>query len=902
MRVGSSFRLRVLVSATWLVAAVAVALVVIGQAGGDAARITTTARVVAAVALAAAAITVAASCADRARRDRNRGRIGFLLLAVSGGGLLGSQAIANLATAGTAGVYQPLVDAIPLAVFGVPCLVAVAILTWPYALDGSERRSVLVDLAVGTLGLIVVWALLVIPAQPPRESPVVAWIMAFGIAVEFGGVVMVLGLAAAARRRGYLPIIPLVLLQLAVLVYSGADILADVLPVGDRVTAATWSSVGFVVSSGLVALAALRRSDEAENAAQLWVRDAWSGILPLSPVPIAAGVLLFLLVSGPVPSGLTAAAVAVILFAVITAVLWLRLTARGELRRARVRVAATTFSQATDQPWFQTLIQNSRDVVLVVDRRNRLVYASPSFCAHVGTARDDMVGRNLVTLLPALTLSAVRAAQRFPDRPAHPLEISLVDHSGAVHDMRFHVAPLSGLGVEGYVLTGQDVTDARRMRVLLGESRRRDQLTGLLNAEAFAGAVHEAQTWSDPRQLAVVVFDVCDFRSLNDARGRESGELVLQAVAVGLEQAPGPILGVARVGGHGFAALLRDSAPDVAVARLTDHLRQTVAAVDVPGQEAVSVRLAAGYSTAYSDLERAADLLEQADLAAARSQSGPHLPLVRFEFRMRDELVAEWEQMADIERSLVSGDFVPHYQPIVRLRDGVVVAVEALARRRQPDGTLQLPDEFIPVAERVGQVARIDAAIRTAALADLRVLRRTWPDLAVSLNVAPAVFDAGYGAMLAAEVAAAGVNASSVVFEFTETTVAESAELARGVVRDLRAAGFGVALDDFGTGFSSLSGLRDLDVDILKVDQVFVSDLAHSTKALALMRAIIEVGRGLGVTTVAEGVRTIEQADLLRGMGCDRAQGYLHSEPLSMVDLTAWLTTRAASTARPRWA
>ena len=115
---------------------------------------------------------------------------------------MGSQAIANLATAGTAGVYQPLVDAIPLAVFGVPCLVAAAILTWPYALDGSERRSVLVDLAVGTLGLIVVWALLVIPAQPPRESPVVAWIMAFGIAVEFGGVVMVLGLAAAARRRG----------------------------------------------------------------------------------------------------------------------------------------------------------------------------------------------------------------------------------------------------------------------------------------------------------------------------------------------------------------------------------------------------------------------------------------------------------------------------------------------------------------------------------------------------------------------------------------------------------------------------------------------------------------------------------------------------------------------------
>ncbi|MFN8126346.1 MAG: bifunctional diguanylate cyclase/phosphodiesterase [Candidatus Nanopelagicales bacterium] len=896
MRVGSSFRVRLLVAVAWTVAAVAVLVMIVLQSSGT--DTTFRARALAALALAAAAFTSSVSCLERARRDRGRGRTAFLLLAFATGALLGFQAVANLITLSATGVYPPLVDAVPLAVFGVPCLVAVAIATWPFALDVAERRAVVWDLVVGSLGLLIVWVMLVVPAQPARGSTLVRWIMGFGSVVEFAGVVMVLGLAAAARRRGFLPIVPVILLQLAVLVYAGVDTLADVLPFGDRATSATWSSAGFVVSAGLVALAALRRSDEQEGVRQLWVRDAWSSVVPLSPVPIAAGVLLVSLASGPVPSGLTAAALALILFLVITAVLWLRLTARGELRRAQVTVAATTFRQATDQPWFQTLIQNSRDVVLVVDRRNRLIYASPSFCAHVGSTLDEMVGRDLATLLPPLTLSAVRAAQRFPDRPAHPLEISLVDHSGAPHDMQFHVAPLAGLGVDGFVLTGQDVTDSRRMRILLGESRRRDRLTGLLNAEAFAGAVQEAQTWSDPRQLAVVVYDVCDFRAINDARGRESGELILQAVATRLEQAPGPIIAVGRLGGDGFAALLRDSAPDVAAARLTDHLRGALTLVDIPGQEAVTVRLAAGYSTSYSDAERAVDLLEQADLAAARSLAGPHLPLVRFEFSMRDELLAEWEQMADIERGLAAGDFVPHYQPIVRLRDGMVVAVEALARRRLPDGSLQLPEEFIPVAERVGQVARIDGAIRTKALADLRTLNRTWPHLTVSLNVAPAVFDAGFAGMLAAEVAAAGVATRSVVFEFTETTVAESAELARAVLSELRAEGFGVALDDFGTGFSSLSGLRDLDVDILKIDQMFVADLAHSTKALALMRAIIEVGRGLGVVTVAEGVRTIEQADLLRGMGCDRAQGYLQSEPLSFDDLLAWLSTRATSTAR----
>ena len=196
-------------------------------------------------------------------------------------------------------------------------------------------------------------------------------------------------------------------------------------------------------------------------------------------------------------------------------------------------------------------------------------------------------------------------------------------------------------------------------------------------------------------------------------------------MAVGLEQAPGPILGVARVGGHGFAALLRDSAPDVAVARLTDHLRQTVAAVDVPGQ---------GGSVGDWPLATPRRTPTWNGLPICWSRRTWPLPahnpartcpLVRFrEFRMRDELVAEWEQMADIERSLVSGDFVPHYQPIVRLRDGVVVAVEALARRRQLTAPCGARQGSSRSRERVGQVARIDAAIRTAALADLRVLRR----------------------------------------------------------------------------------------------------------------------------------------------------------------------------------
>lgn len=859
-------------------------------------------RIAIAVALGCGGAAVAIATSDRARRGEPALRLWFLVLGWATFALLAGQAVATFIVRSQIGGYLPfsagvLLDSVPVVVLVGSILMSAVALTWPRMLVAADSAPVIVDVVVGTLALAIVWFLVVVPALPPRTAPVVAADKVHASLLEFIAIVIVLTLAATARRRGALPIVQVILIQLAVIISVLGSVTADALPIGAQALGVLVASGGFVIAAALLALMALRGAQERELPRQLWLRDAWSSFVPLSPVPLAAGTLLVTLAAGRAPTTTAVITLAVILGLVIGGVLWLRLAARRELRRAAVVRAATTFSQATDQPWFQALIENGRDLVVVVDRANRIVYCSPSFCRLIGLAAAGLVGRSLKTVVPDLTGTVVRSAPGLPDRPAQPVDAVVIDHTGSEHEVQFHVAPLQGLGAEGYVLTGQDVTDTRRLRRLVGDSGRRDRRTGLLNDEGFGEAVQEALALSDPRTLVIVNFDIVDFRALNDTYGRRAGAALLRAVAAELERAPGPIVAVGRVSAAGFAVLLRDAAPDVVAAAFAEHLRGALRRVDIPGRTSLTVRLAIGYASSAFDSGSARELVEHAALAASSSLARPRHPLVRFEFEMREQALREWEQLSAIETALAERQFIPYYQPIVRLSDGAVVAVEVLARRRLADGSVELPEEFIPPAERLGQVGRIDAAIRAAAFTDFAAVQRRSAGLVVSLNIAPSVFDEDFARMLMSEVRSAGVNPSGIMFELTESTVASSPHVAVDVVRHLRSNGHAVALDDFGTGFSSLSLMRDLQVDVLKFDRVFTSDLATSGRALALMRAMIDIGRGLDVITVAEGVRTVEQADLLRGMGCDRGQGFLYSEPLALPELLTWLDTRSTGAA-----
>jgi EAL domain-containing protein (putative c-di-GMP-specific phosphodiesterase class I) len=203
---------------------------------------------------------------------------------------------------------------------------------------------------------------------------------------------------------------------------------------------------------------------------------------------------------------------------------------------------------------------------------------------------------------------------------------------------------------------------------------------------------------------------------------------------------------------------------------------------------------------------------------------------------------------------LESGDFVPHYQPVVDLRSGAVVEVEALVRRRLPDGSWQWPDVFIPLAERVGLVARVDSAVRAAALADLAELHQHRPYLTLAANVSAVESSSSLVREIGHQIEVSGVKADRVAIEITETTAAGSFAEAQEIFAGLHDRGCRVAIDDLGTGYSALANLGALCVDVLKIDQSFLPGLSMRPKSLALLRGVVEFGGGLDLTMVAEGI------------------------------------------------
>jgi EAL domain-containing protein (putative c-di-GMP-specific phosphodiesterase class I) len=249
------------------------------------------------------------------------------------------------------------------------------------------------------------------------------------------------------------------------------------------------------------------------------------------------------------------------------------------------------------------------------------------------------------------------------------------------------------------------------------------------------------------------------------------------------------------------------------------------------------------------------------------------------------DMRAETERRVDAERllrwAIAERRLEMFYQPVVRLEDGMIFGAEALMRLRDRDGVVVPPSEFIPIAEEVGLAGEIGLfALRTACRQTARASILVGRPLYVSVNVsadqiAPELVDE-----VVLCLADYALDAERLTLEITETILADRSPRTQQVLRDLRALGVTISLDDFGTGYSSMSYLATLPVDGLKIDRSFVSVMGSSAQGLTLARVVVQLARSLDLTTVAEGIETMEQVDLLRGMGCDFGQGYLYARPM----------------------
>ncbi len=406
---------------------------------------------------------------------------------------------------------------------------------------------------------------------------------------------------------------------------------------------------------------------------------------------------------------------------------------------------------------------------------------------------------------------------------------------------------------------------------------RTDDLTTLMNRRGFTEQLDRRLAGIDPLQ-AVLLIDLDGFKEVNDSLGHHSGDLLLGIVGERFSRSlpAGGLL--ARLGGDEFGVTFPgDRVSGVAAAQtLLDTLTNPIALDGISIRVSASIGIACTpeHGTTRDDLVRAADV---AMYDAKRTQRGFAIYDVDHDPHSRERLAL----IEDLRSAIDQRAFEMHYQPTIDLASGAVVGMEALIRWRHPQRGLLLPDEFIPLAERVGLIPAITRCVLNQSIGHLAETRAAGHDLRLSVNVSASdLVDEDLPAYIRAAMDSHDLLPRLLTLEITETALASDPVRAARTLHALRAEGIRVSIDDFGVGYSSMSKLLELPVDELKLDRSFITHLDEDVRAQAILSATVELGRTLGLDIVAEGVETNSALDEITDRGVDTAQGFYFSPGL----------------------
>ncbi|GAA0921634.1 putative bifunctional diguanylate cyclase/phosphodiesterase [Nonomuraea longicatena] len=659
-------------------------------------------------------------------------------------------------------------------------------------------------------------------------------------------------------------------------------------------TPPTWSLVLAPVAFMLLAAAAWsRRREEDERR----LRGAAYASQLLTVIPLALVVVATLVYAGYFAGGPEhrPAGGVVLIVASVVMVLVLRLfalvTAYARMRRL-VRLGDRQLRQ---------LAESTGDVVLMCDYDGVITEIGAGVEVIYGYRPEEVVGRSLFDYLHPEDTPGIQAALHAmgPDEVEDDPGACLVECRVLASDGTWRpsesVATRHVGGEDLLLITTRDVSDEQALRDQVAHLTFHDGVTGLPNRSYFAERTREVLDGRAVVQAAVIFLDLDGFTSVNDSVGHASGDYLLGQAARRLRGAVRPDDTLARWGGDEFAVLV-DTGGEAQVA--VDLAERLVRAVSQEPFRVADrdIALTASVGVAFAEDDTpAGDLMRNADVAMARAKELGGRRVEVFAAHMHADVVRRLELAADLQRALIEQQFAIEYQPVVDLATSRVTAVEALVRWWR-GSVFVPPEQFLGPAEDTGLIVPLSEWILRESCREVAAWRASSWDIGLSVNLSARQITAPRFVETVAEALEdSGLPASALTLEVIEEMLVEDAEETISRLSELRALGVRLAIDDFGTGYASLAFLRQLPVDMIKIDPSFVEGLGRDDTLTLLTRTIVRLGHDLGLIVVAEGIERPEQLEQLREMGCTRGQGFLVARPMAAKGVDSLMRTSLQS-------
>jgi len=541
---------------------------------------------------------------------------------------------------------------------------------------------------------------------------------------------------------------------------------------------------------------------------------------------------------------------------------------------------------------FKELVQDASDAILIIDADDTVRYASRSASAIFGDV--PIVGTDMRHLAAATEVEwnpeSSNASASDGRQSGFSEQWRILRHDGRVVRVRVRHSDLRDKpSVQGRVLTLRDVTEERRLQDELQHRAFHDALTELPNRILFADrAAHALALGRRTGKLtAVLLIDLDDFKDVNDTLGHTVGDELLTAFAHRLAAMTRESDVAARISGDEFAVLLENLRDPAEADTFAERATAAFSEPFILSEGPVTMTATVGVATS-DDSDSVDEMTRHADLALYAAKAAGKHGWQRYSPALSTGMVRRLEIRSALEQAVGGSALGLVYQPIVSLDTGLIAGFESLVRwPRQGQDTL-MPGQFIDIAEDTGLIVPLGAWVIRRALSDLAAGRSPTNQTAdpfVSINVSARQFRSGDLVKTVREaLEEAGLPPSRLLIELTESVLLRHEEGIAANLAEFKRLGVRLAIDDFGTGYSSLSYLRELPIDVLKIDKSFVEGITASQQRLALAKGIVAIASTLDIAVVAEGIETREQCELLTEMGCQYGQGYLLARPMPWQD------------------